>query len=211
MTRMYRSHASPQLHRLIWTRYYMLLGIKVLRMLDEIESYLRLPPFVFRMSRLFFIIFYSVHITCCTFWLIKVSMLHVTYPSIHPSMIDGAVYVLGLRKNKCPSRCPRTQTTRPHPLSTRSTYTCTNLPRPVARQGVHEPRRGGHGVVGRAAAGRGREGLVAVSSVHCVLLLHQHHLLHRGLRGYLGGEHRWFFCLSYTILCSLAIECVLLL
>ena len=71
----------------------MLLGIKVLRMLDEIESYLRLPPFVFRMSRLFFIIFYSVHITCCTFWLIKVSMLHVTYPSIHPSMIDGAIYV----------------------------------------------------------------------------------------------------------------------
>ena len=95
----------------------MLLGIKVLRMLDEIESYLRLPPFVFRMSRLFFIIFYSVHITCCTFWLIKVSMLHVTYPSIHRSMIDGAIYVLGLRKNKCPSRCPRTQTTRLHPLT----------------------------------------------------------------------------------------------
>ena len=142
-------------------------------MLDEIESYLRLPPFVFRMSRLFFIIFYSVHITCCTFWLIKVSMLHVTYPSIDRSMIDGAIYVLGLRKNKCPFRCPRTPTTRLHPLSTRSTYTCTNLPRSVARQGVHEPRRGGYGVVGRAAAGRGREGLVALSSVHCVLLLHQ--------------------------------------
>jgi hypothetical protein len=52
----------------------MLLGIKVLRMLDEIESYLRLSPFVFRMSILLFIIFYSVHITCCTFWLVKVSM-----------------------------------------------------------------------------------------------------------------------------------------
>ena len=59
---------------------------KVLRMLDEIESYLRLPPFVFRMSRLFFIIFYSVHITCCTFWLIKVAILHVTYRSIDRSI-----------------------------------------------------------------------------------------------------------------------------
>ena len=60
--------------------------LKVLRMLDEIESYLRLPPFVFRMSRLFFIIFYSVHITCCTFWLIKVAILHGTYRSIDRSI-----------------------------------------------------------------------------------------------------------------------------
>jgi hypothetical protein len=49
-------------------------------MIDEIESYLRMPPFVFRMARLFFIIFYSVHITCCTYWLVKVS----TNPKVNP-------------------------------------------------------------------------------------------------------------------------------
>jgi len=43
----------------------------VLQMLDDLESYLRLPPFMFRMARVFCIIFYAVHITSCTFWLIK--------------------------------------------------------------------------------------------------------------------------------------------
>ena len=49
----------------------VLKAIKLLSMIDDFESYLRLPPFMFRMLRIVFIILYSVHFTACGFWLVK--------------------------------------------------------------------------------------------------------------------------------------------
>ena len=49
----------------------VLKAMKILQLLDDLESYLRLPPFMFRMVRVLIIILYAVHVTSCTFWLVK--------------------------------------------------------------------------------------------------------------------------------------------
>ncbi|EKX43259.1 hypothetical protein GUITHDRAFT_140581 [Guillardia theta CCMP2712] len=46
-------------------------AMKILAILDRIESYLNLPPFMFRMLRVFCIVVYVVHMTACTYWLVK--------------------------------------------------------------------------------------------------------------------------------------------
>ena len=49
----------------------VLKAMKILQLLDDLEGYLRLPPFMFRMARVFAMIMYAVHVSSCTFWLIK--------------------------------------------------------------------------------------------------------------------------------------------
>eukprot|EP00802_Teleaulax_amphioxeia_P003931 Tamp_03934.p1 GENE.Tamp_03934~~Tamp_03934.p1 ORF type:complete len:949 (+),score=122.03 Tamp_03934:154-2847(+) len=46
-------------------------AMKLLELLDDVEQWLRLPPFMFRMVRVFGIVMYVVHIFTCGYWLIK--------------------------------------------------------------------------------------------------------------------------------------------
>jgi len=45
--------------------------MRILDFLDDLESHLRLPPFLFRMVRVWGIVLYVVHAFTCIYWLTK--------------------------------------------------------------------------------------------------------------------------------------------
>lgn len=47
-------------------------ALQLVEVLDDLEQWLRLPPFMFRMVRVFGIVMYVVHVFTCGYWLIKV-------------------------------------------------------------------------------------------------------------------------------------------